>query len=258
MIWSGGESLGADNRILLTDDSEGVRVLTLNRPGVKNAMNADLWEATTVAFAEAAKDPSVSTLVLAGAGGNFSSGQDMKEMLPGNVARGRGGFRELAAEMARFPKPFLCAIDGIGVGFGATVIGLADLVFMSETARIKCPFTSIGLVPEFGSSYTFARLAGRQNAIWALLSSQWLSAAECFEMGFAFKLCPPDELMDVTVAHARILAAQPVESLVASKRLIIDSLDDPISDALTRESIVLLQMLGGPANSRAVARFLGR
>lgn len=247
----------ADSPVLLSQDAGGVRLLTLNRPSALNAMNVDLWEATTAAFAAAAVDDSVSVVVLTGAGRAFCAGQDMKEMLPGGAREGRGGVRELAAELARFPKPFICAINGIGVGFGATVAGLADLVVMSSEARLRCPFTSLGLVPELGSTFTFPQLVGRQNATWTLLSSEWLSASQCLEMGLVFGLCPPEEVLETALAHARVLAAQPLESLVESKRLVRETAAAQLEAALARESTSLRRMAGGPANQAAVARFLG-
>ena len=134
---------------------------------------------------------------------------------------GRHGFPGMIDQLAAFPKPLLLAVNGLGLGIGATIVGFADLVFMSTEARLKCPFTSLAVAPEAASSFTFPRLLGRQAATWALLSSEWLSAEECHEMGLAWKVCEPDDLMDVTLAHARVLAAKPIDSLVISKAAIV-------------------------------------
>jgi len=64
-------------------------------------------------------------------------------------------------------------VNGVGVGIGATILGYADLAFMSSTARLKCPFTSLGVAPEAASSYLLPQLVGRQNAAWLLMSSEW-------------------------------------------------------------------------------------
>jgi enoyl-CoA hydratase/carnithine racemase len=239
-------------------DSERVRVIRLNRPDVKNAMNEALWDATTEAFIEAEQSPSIAVVVLTGSGDSFSAGQDIHEMMlgsTGTLQRGKHGFQGLAERLASFPKPFLCAVNGIGVGFGATVVGLADLVFMSRTARLKCPFTSLGIVPEMGSSYTFPQLIGRQQAFWALLSSDWLSAERCLEMGLVYQVCEPDDLIETTMRHGRILAAYPVSSLVASKRLMLDAIGDQVAAAGARENAALKSLLGGPANAEAIRAF---
>jgi enoyl-CoA hydratase/carnithine racemase len=247
--------------VIEVTDSDGVRLVRLNRPGSKNAMNEALWDATTEAFIDAASNASVAVVVLTGSGDSFSAGQDIGEMAlgaTGGLQRGKHGFQGLAAQLASFPKPFLCAVNGIGVGFGATVVGLADLVFMSATARLKCPFTSLGIGPELGSSFTFPQLVGRQHGFWALLSSEWLSAEECKNMGLVFQVCAPSELMETTMRHARILADRPIGSLVESKRLILDAMGDQITAAVDRENSVLKTLVGSPDNIEALRAFVDK
>src|SRR5690606_33031409 len=85
-------------------------------------------------------------------------------------------------------------------------------------ARLKCPFTSLGVAPEAASSYLFPALVGRQDAAWMLLSAEWVSAEEAREMGLVRRVCPPEELMAVAREHATLLARRPISSLVAVKR----------------------------------------
>ena len=90
---------------------------------------------------------------------------------------GKHGFLGLLDALVAFPKPLVCAVNGVGLGIGATILGFADLAFMSTTARLKCPFTSLGVAPEAASSYLLPLLLGRQDAAWMLLSAEWVSAA---------------------------------------------------------------------------------
>ena len=122
--------------------------------------------------------------------------------------------------MADFPKPLLAAVNGYAVGFGMTMLAFADIVFMSTEARLRCPFTELGSPTEAGSSYLFPKLLGRQQAAWTLLSSEWITAAEAQEIGLAWRLCEPDELLDVTYDHAQRLAGQTVEALSLVKGLL--------------------------------------
>ena len=154
-----------------------------------------------------------------------------------------------------FSKPLLSSVNGIGLGIGVTILGLSDLVFMAHSARVKCPFTDLALAPEAASSFTFPAIMGRQNATWALLSSEWLTAEECFSMGLAFKLCSDDELMDVTMEHAQVLAAKPISSLVASKKLIMDPIRERIHEARKHEDAAFAELLGKPANLEALQAF---
>jgi enoyl-CoA hydratase/carnithine racemase len=75
-------------------------------------------------------------------------------------------FDELIDTLADLPKPLIVAINGVGVGFGMTILGFADIVFMSSEARLRCPFTTIGAPPEAASTYLLPLLLGRQNAAW--------------------------------------------------------------------------------------------
>ena len=240
-------------------DADRIRTVRLNRPEAKNAMNEAMWDATTEAFLTAADDPDVAVVVLTGTGDAFCAGQDVIEMAAqatgGDFVRGAHGFQGLLQTMASFPKPVLIAVNGMGLGFGATVLGFADLAFMASTARLKCPFTSLGVAPEFASRFTFPQLMGRQNASWALLSSEWLSAQECLDMGLVFKVTAPDELMDVTMTHARVLASKPISSLVESKATIVESTHRPVTSAYRREAEAFKLLLGAPANVESMMAF---
>ena len=240
-------------------DAERIRTVRLNRPKAKNAMNEAMWDATTEAFLTAVDDPDVAVVVLTGTGDAFCAGQDVIEMAAqatgGDFVRGKHGFQGLLQTMASFPKPVLIAVNGMGLGFGATVLGFADLAFMATTARLKCPFTSLGVAPEFASSFTFPQLMGRQNAAWALLSSEWLSAQECLDMGLVFKVTEPDDLMDVTMTHARVLASKPISSLVESKATIVEATREPVTTAYQREAEAFKLLLGAPANVESMMAF---
>lgn len=160
--------------------------------------------------------------------------------------------------LADFPKPFLCAVNGVGVGIGATILGFADLVFMADTARLKCPFTSLGVAPEAASSYLMPRLIGRQNAAWLLMSSEWISAAEAKEMGLVFKVCTPGDLLTEARRHAEILAAKPVTSLQAVKETMVAPVREAVAAATRRESELFVELVGAAANAEALAAFTGR
>jgi enoyl-CoA hydratase/carnithine racemase len=244
------------------DDSNRVRTLTLDRPEALNAFNEALYDEVTVALRAAADDPDVSVVLLTGAGRAFSAGNDLVEMQARitnpDFTPGEHGFYGMLEALADFPKPFLCAVNGVGVGIGATILGFADLAFMSATARLKCPFTSLGVAPEAASSYLMPRLIGRQNAAWLLMSSEWVSAAEAKEMGLVFKVCAPDELLAVAYRHAEVLAAKPVSSLRAVKRTMVAPVREAIAAATERESAFFVELVGTAANAEALAAFADR
>ncbi|MFL6109597.1 MAG: enoyl-CoA hydratase/isomerase family protein [Marmoricola sp.] len=244
---------------LLIHDENRVRTLTLNRPDALNAFNEALYDATAEALLEAAADPSVAVVLLTGNGRAFSAGTDLLEMhqLATNpeFERGKHGFLGLLDALVAFPKPLICAVNGLGLGIGATILGFADLAFMSSTAKLKCPFTSLGVAPEAASSYLFPQLLGRQNAAWMLLSAEWVGAAEAHEMGLVWKVCEPDDLLPEARRHAELLAARPISSLIAVKRTMVEPVRAEIAAARERENAAFAELMGGPANLEALTAF---
>ena len=244
---------------LLIADDHRVRTLTLNRPEALNAFNEALYDATADALNAAADDPQVAVVVITGTGRAFSAGQDLTEMQaritdPGFVP-GKHGFPGLIDALSRFPKPLIGAVNGLGLGIGATILGYTDLAFMSTAARLKCPFTSLGVAPEAASSYLLPKLIGRQNAAWLLMSSEWVEAAEALRMGLVWKVCEPQDLLPVTRRHAEVLALKPISSLIAVKQSMVEPILPGIVAARAREDAYFAEMMGAAANAEALAEF---
>jgi enoyl-CoA hydratase/carnithine racemase len=240
------------------DDRDRIRLITFDRPAARNAFNEALYDATTDALIDAARDGGIAVVVLTGTGDAYCAGTDLGEMgqrIAGDFVPGRHGFLGMVDQLVAFPKPLLCAVNGLAIGIGATMLGFADLVFMSRQARLRCPFTRLAVAPEAASSVTFPRLIGRQNATWALMSSEWLSADECLRMGLAWRVCEPADLLEETMRHARVLASKPISSLVETKRTIIEPLQGEIAAARERENQAFQRLMGGPANLEALRAF---
>lgn len=245
---------------LLIDDENRVRTLTLNRPEALNAFDEALYDATAEALAAAAADPEVAVVVITGTGRAFSAGQDLTDMQsritdPDGFVAGKHGFPGLIDALAAFCKPLICAVNGLGLGIGTTILGFADLAFMSTGAKLKCPFTSLGVAPEAASSYLLPQLMGRQNAAWLLMSSEWVDAAEALRMGLVWKVCEPDDLLPETRRHAELLASRPISSLMAVKESIMAPTRQAIAEARSREDAYFAELMGAQANADALAEF---
>ncbi|MCV7177566.1 enoyl-CoA hydratase/isomerase family protein [Mycolicibacterium sphagni] len=250
-----------------TSDRGHVRTIALNRPERLNAFNGQLVTDLGAALQQAAADAEISVVVLTGTGRAFSAGADLKEIAEhlGDSAATEerrptdtGAFAELIDALAEFPKPLIMAVNGVGVGFGMTILGFADVAFMSSEARLRCPFTSIGAPPEAASTYLLPLLLGRQNAAWALMSSEWISAEEAREIGLVWKVCTPDGLLTEAHRHADLLADKPAHILTTMKRLLNAPHREQIAAAAARENQAMAEMLGTGANADAVASFLQR
>src|SRR4051794_21327843 len=246
--------------LVLVEDRNRVRTLTLNRPDKLNACSEELLDALGNELVRAAKDDAVATVLLTGAGRAFCVGADLMEMAqrnadPDSVPIGRHGFMGVCRAMADLPKPLIVAVNGMALGAGVSFLGYADLVFMSTAARIKCPFTDLAVAPELGSSYLVPSLIGRQNAAWLLMSSEWVSAEEAKDMGIAWKVTSPDDLIPTATQHAEVLASKPISSLAAIKDTLWAPLRAELAKAQDREIEHFKRLLGGPANNEALAAF---
>jgi enoyl-CoA hydratase/carnithine racemase len=239
--------------VVTTVDSNSIRTLTFNRPEALNAFNDLMRDEVTSAILNAAADDTVKILVITGTGRAFSAGMDLN---PGDDAyESRYSLADMFDAFLDFPKPIILAINGIGVGFGCTIAGLADMVFMANNARLRAPFSSLGLTAEAGSTITFPQLIGYQKAFWTLLSSEWISAEESKNSGLAFETTDPDDLMKVVYTHAGILATQPLVSLITTKDLLMNPRREALREAYKRENSKLFALMGGPANLEAIIAF---
>lgn len=233
-------------------DEAAVRVVELDRPDALNAFSGEMMDEVAEAFLAAAEDDAVRVLVLTGAGRAFTAGADLKGD-PNYVQR--HGLAGMLKSIIDFPKPFLIAVNGLGVGIGATICGLGDLVYLAEGARLRAPFSALGLTAEAASTTTFPLLMGRQRANWFLLSSEWMNAAEVVASGLALETVPDEALMTHVMGKAEMLSRLPAASLLATKRLIMEPLRQQMKASYAEENETLAALRGRPANLEAVAAF---
>jgi enoyl-CoA hydratase/carnithine racemase len=243
--------------VLRIDNHGRVRVLTLNRPDALNAFNDALYTALGKALADAAAAADVAVVVITGTGRAFSAGQDLAELSDGRSHEQRqlDGFGPFIRALESFPKPLMAAVNGLGIGIGMTMLPHCDLVLVSETARLRAPFAALGLTAEASSSSLLPQRMGWQAAAHALFSARWLDADEAVRTGMAYRKCADADLMAQTLVLAAEMAAMPVASLVATKRLMLDARLPLSQAARAREDAAFGPLVGGPANREAVAAF---
>ncbi len=214
--------------------NQGVLQLTLNRPEKKNAFNTEQWLAAAEALDQAGQNNEVRVVVLTGAGKDFSSGQDLTEMASG-PHEGEAPYRVLERSIAAFYKPIVGAAKGIAVGGGATVLFFSDILYVGESLRMRLPFTSLGLAPEFASTYTLQMNIGAQKAAELLLSSEWIDADKAVNVGIAANKFPDKDLLEKALEKAEEIAQWPVNSLRETKRCMRQCHESSIQATLKAE-----------------------
>jgi enoyl-CoA hydratase/carnithine racemase len=196
---------------------EGVATITLNRPERKNPLTFESYAELRDTFRALVYAPEVKVVVIAGAGGNFSSGGDVHEIIgpltememPGLLAFTRMT-GDLVKAMRACPQPIVAALDGVCVGAGAILAMASDMRLATPATKTAFLFTRVGLAGcDMGACAILPRIIGQGRASELLFSGRVMSAEEGERWGFHNRLVPAETLMDEAHALARSLAAGP-------------------------------------------------
>lgn len=243
------------SELVLTDNRDGVLVVSLNRPAKKNAINTQMWKDLRDAFLAAAADDDVVCVLLCGAGENFCSGVDLAsfgELEPGQ----EHPFESAARAVAEFDKPLVAAAQGVAIGGGATVLFHADIVYIGQSLRMRLPFASLGLVPEWASSYMLQANIGAQRAAELFYTAQWIDADKALNCGIAADVVPDADLFEHAMSKAREIAQWPVNSLREIKRTLRMHHLPAIDAAIIAEQAAMQRQAGSPENIEAITAFM--
>ncbi len=231
--------------VLLVEDADGVRTLTLHRPAALNAFDQELWYATAAALEEAAGDDDLRCVLITGSGRAFSAGQDLGEMSDPSVFEGsEPGYHRFMPVLETFPKPVVAAVNGVGVGIGLTMLLHCDLVLMSTEARLKAPFISLGVTTEASASLLMPAVMGWQRAAEVLYTEPWISAEEAVRDGIALRAVAPEALLEEATALARRIGSLPLGPVVGTKRLLLAGRADAVEAARRRELEAFEDLVG--------------
>ena len=226
-----------------TTDHGAIRVLALNREPQLNAFNGGLFDALVEGLQAAAEDGTVSVVVLTGKGRAFTAGADLTEMGQ-KTTPPKHGFPGLLECLIDYPKPIIAAVNGVAVGVGGTICGLVDMVFMAESAKMRCPFAALGINPEAASS------------AWFLYSAETLSAQEAKATGIALDVFPDEGFLETVLAKAEVLARQAPNSLQETKALMMAPKKAAFREIIALENEALTRTVGSPENREAIAAFM--
>ena len=221
-----------------TSRDGGVLTITLNRPDVLNAFNAELHRALAAALKEARSDD-VRAVVITGAGRGFCVGQDLNEFrdAAGDIGeRLRGNYHPNILAMRALEKPVLASVNGPAAGAGLSLACACDLRIAAESASFVPAFISIGLVPDSGSTYFVRRLLGTARAFEWMTSGRRLSAAEALEWGLVSEVVADDRLAGRTAERAAELAAMPTRGVALTKRLFDHAESSTLEEQLELEA----------------------
>jgi 2-(1,2-epoxy-1,2-dihydrophenyl)acetyl-CoA isomerase len=208
-------------QVLLSEMRGGLMVLTMNRPESRNALNPALCLALAERLAAAAADPAVRTVVLAGAGGTFCVGGDVKAMNEGSgrdapeaerIANLRARM-EASRLLHEMPKPTIAAIEGAAAGAGLSLALACDFRICASTAKLTTAFAKVGLSGDYGGTYFLTQILGSAKARDLYLRSPVLTGEEAHRLGLVTELAEPGRVLEAAIAFAAPLAEGPTVTL---------------------------------------------
>jgi 2-(1,2-epoxy-1,2-dihydrophenyl)acetyl-CoA isomerase len=232
---------------VLSDLTDGVMTITLNRPEAANAVRPDDRDALIALLAAADADEKVRVVVLRANGKHFCSGADVGS-LADRRAQGEkrvleptkrimNGAQKLVASVLDCNKPVIAAVNGAATGLGAHLAYASDLVIATENAYFAESFVKRGLVVDGGGAYLLPRRIGMQKAKEMAFFGEKLTAAEALALGLVNRVVSSDDF-DATVADfAGRLAGAPTSAIAFTKRLFNDSPDTDRSGAFVAEAM---------------------
>jgi enoyl-CoA hydratase/carnithine racemase len=241
---------------ILTHTDAGVMTITFNRLDKKNSITSSMYAAMADAVAQAAADPAVRVVVFQGHESIFSAGNDIGDFLNQPPTTQESPVFRFLRGIATFEKPLLAAVAGPAVGIGTTMLFHCDLVYAGDNAAFSMPFVNLGLCPEAASSLLAPRMFGYHRAAEALLMGEPFFAEAAQEVGLVNRVVPPTEVNGYAQAQARKLAAKPLTSLIATKRLMKGGDQQAVLQKMDEEGQSFGRMLREPAAKEAFGAFM--
>ena len=222
---------------IVTERSGRILDVMFNRPKKKNAITFDMYATLAGLLDDVDRDDDVRVVLLRGAGDSFTAGNDIADFQRGLPEGGGSPQERLIAALIAFGKPLVAAVHGAAIGFGTTGLEHCDFVYAGESATFQTPFVNLGLVPEFGSSYSIAAQAGYHAAAELFLLGQPFDARRAAELGIVTRVVPDDAVLTTARETAARLAEKPAGALRAIKRLIKRSTREQFDAAAQAESM---------------------
>jgi enoyl-CoA hydratase/carnithine racemase len=221
---------------IITERSEGILRVELNRPKKRNAMTSSMYVTLADVFNEAAKDERTRVVLWHGAGDSFCAGNDLEDFLKNPPGPGESPQARLMNALVDFDKPLIAAVQGAAIGGGTTMLTHCDFVYAGESAKFQMPFVNLAVVPEFGSSCSVPARVGHIRAAELILLGLPFDAKRAADLGFVTQVVSDQKLLATATETARKLASKPAGALQASKRLMKQPFREQIKAAMKAEN----------------------
>ncbi|MDX1888901.1 enoyl-CoA hydratase/isomerase family protein [Mycolicibacterium sp. 050158] len=242
----------------------GIGRITLDRPDQLNAIDVELGTELQRAIRRLGDDPTVNVILIRGAGGNFCAGGDfgeverLREQGPDALRTLFVAFRGACDAIADVEVPVVVAVEGVAAAGGFELVQAADIVLVSDDARIADNHVRFGMIPGGGSTQRLPRLVGSQQAMGLLLSGDRLSGADAVRLGLAYRSFPQAEFNRATERFVTTMAGRERSALVAIKRLVGTGVHKSLAAGLDDELDAVVSHISHGAGRNGASAFSRR
>ena len=241
----------------ITSRREGaIQILTFNRPEKMNAITRDMYAGLAQNLNAAAEDNAIRCVLITSEGDHFTAGNDIKDFMANPPTNEDSDVARFLGSLLEFPKPLIAAVKGNAVGVGTTMLLHCDVVVAGPSAKFSMPFTSLGLVPEAGSSYLFPRLVGYQRAAQIFMTGESFGADAAKEMGLVAQV-EKDPITAVTKI-AQHIAQQPPQAIINTKALLKSGSHDAVAAVMRAEFELFSMALQSEEAMEAFMKFMAK
>jgi len=243
-----------------TENKDGVLVLTIDRPKVLNALNAQTMEEIDSVFRAARKDDSVKAVIVTGGGEKaFVAGADITELaqktpITGKETSERG--QAILSFIERFPKPVIAAINGFALGGGCELALACHIRIASETAQIGLPEVTLGVIPGYGGTQRMVRLLGKGKALELICTGDRVRAEEAERIGLVNKVVPPDQLMAEAEKMARKIMSRGPLAVRAAIEAVMSGSEMPFEEGQFLEATLFGLLCASEDTKEGMAAFI--
>jgi len=245
---------------LKTEIKDSILTITIDRPKVLNALNAQTVHEIGLALEAARDDASVKCVILTGGGEKaFVAGADINELaqltpITGKATSERG--QRVFRAIERFPKPVIAAINGFALGGGCELALACHIRIASEKAQMGLPEVTLGIIPGYGGTQRMARLLGKGKALELILSGERVGAAEAERIGLVNKVVPADQLMAAAEELGHKIAARGPLAVQAAIEAVMSGSEMPFEEGQFLEATLFGLLASTDDMKEGMAAFL--
>ena len=231
--------------MIISQQSESVLHLIINRPSKKNALTRNMYLQLSDEVIRANGDSSITAIVISGAGGVFTAGNDLDDFrcrATDKIPKPSAGLVFIEA-LINCDTPVIAGVEGLAIGIGTTLLLHVDVVVTGKNTKFKTAFIDLGLVPEAASTVTMQMHIGARKTIDLLVLGVEINGDQAKEFGLVNKVVNDGEAVATALEIANSLAGKSREALRASKQLIRAPFRKLLKEALERERVVFSERL---------------